>query len=82
MRRHIKFLTAIAGLIAAPALAQDQTIDVNRDGNYSIVELQVAMPELTVDSFAAMDANGDGLLDAKEIAIATEAGLLPEQQEN
>jgi hypothetical protein len=35
------------------------------------------VPEVNADTFSAMDANGDGALDADEIAIAQEAGLLP-----
>ena len=52
-------------------------IDVNGDGNYSFPELQVAMPDMTIDGFTALDANGDGLLDADEIAVCVEAELLP-----
>ncbi len=52
-------------------------IDVNGDGNYSFPELQVAMPYMTIDGFTALDANGDGLLDADEIAVGVEAELLP-----
>ena len=52
-------------------------IDVNGDGNYSFPELQVAMPDMTIDGFTALDANGDGLLDADEIAVSVEAELLP-----
>ena len=52
-------------------------IDVNGVGNYSFPELQVAMPDMTIDGFTALDANGDGLLDADEIAVGVEAELLP-----
>jgi hypothetical protein len=52
-------------------------IDVNGDGNYSFPELQVAMSDMTIDGFTALDANGDGLLDSDEIAVGVEAELLP-----
>ena len=70
-------LVAIFGLAALPVLAQDAAIDVNGDGNYSFPELEVALPEMTLEDFTALDANGDGLLDADEIAVAIEAELLP-----
>lgn len=64
-------------LLALPAAAQDATIDVNGDRNYSYPELQVAMPDMTIDDFTMLDGNGDGLLDAEEIAVGVEADMLP-----
>ncbi len=64
-------------LMAVPAIAQDAAIDVNADGMYSFPELQAAMPEMTEEDFTTIDVTGDGLLDADEIAAATEAGILP-----
>ncbi len=74
--RNTLFSLPVA-LLALPAVAQDATVDVNGDGNYSFPELQVAMPDMTIDDFTALDANGDGLLDADEIAVGVEAELLP-----
>ena len=37
------------------------------------------MPDMPTDAFSVMDENGDGLLDADEIAKAIDAGLLPAQ---
>lgn len=65
--------------MSVPAIAQDAAVDTDGDGQYSFPELQVAMPEMAMDSFTALDANGDGLLDADEIAVAVEAGILPAQ---
>ena len=31
-------------------------IDVNGDGNYSFPELQVAMPDMTIDGFTALES--------------------------
>ncbi|MEY1555200.1 hypothetical protein AB3Y40_06150 [Yoonia sp. R2331] len=64
-------------LMALPAIAQDAAIDVDADGMYSFPELQAAMPEMTEEDFTTLDVSGDGLLDADEIAAATEAGILP-----
>lgn len=63
--------------VATALVAQDATIDTDADGAYSFPELTTAMPDMTEDMFTTMDLSGDGLLDAEEIAAATEAGLLP-----
>lgn len=79
MTHTTKLLTplALVTAMAAPAFAQDAAIDVNGDGMYSFPELQAVMPEMTEDDFTVIDTTGDGLLDVDEIAVATEAGLLP-----
>ena len=66
-----------AALVAGAATAQDAAIDVDGDGMYSFPELLAVMPEMTDAEFTTMDVSGDGLLDAVEIAAATEAGVLP-----
>ena len=70
-------LALLATIAATPLIAQDAEIDVDADGMYSYPELQAVMPEMTEDQFIVLDVNGDGLLDADEIAAATEAGMLP-----
>ncbi|WP_296424058.1 hypothetical protein [Yoonia sp.] len=79
MIRMTQLLTPLAVLtvLAFPAFAQDDAIDINGDGMYSFPELQAVIPEMTEDEFTSMDTSGDGLLDADEIAAATQAGLLP-----
>ena len=79
MTRTLKLIAPIAVLtaLAVPSFAQDAEIDINGDGMYSYPELQAVMPEMTEDEFVVLDTSGDGLLDADEIAVATEAGLLP-----
>lgn len=67
----------IACIAATAATAQDASIDLDGDGMYSFPELLVIMPDMTDEAFTTMDSTGDGLLDAEEIAAATEAGLLP-----
>lgn len=63
--------------VAAPAMAQNTMIDTDQDGMYSYTEVQTAMPEMSMDDFTILDSNGDGLLDADEIAVGVEAGMLP-----
>jgi len=79
MTRTLKLIAPIAVLtaLAVPGFAQSADIDINGDGMYSYPELQAVMPEVSEDDFTVLDTSGDGLLDADEIAVATEAGLLP-----
>lgn len=79
MTRTTKLMAPLAVLtaLAVPALAQDAAIDINGDGMYSFPEVQAVMPEMTEEDFTTLDTSGDGLLDADEIAVATDAGLLP-----
>lgn len=79
MTRTLKLIAPIAVLtaLAVPGFAQSADIDINGDGMYSYPEVQAVMPEMSEDDFSVLDTSGDGLLDADEIAAATEAGLLP-----
>ena len=77
MTRKIILASTAATFLAAPAFAQDASIDLDADGMYSYPELLAVLPELSEDDYVVMDVNGDGLLDAEEITAATEAGLLP-----
>ena len=71
-------IVPVALFFAAQSVAaQDAAIDVDADGMYSFPELQAAMPDMTEETFTTLDVSGDGLLDADEIAAATEAGILP-----
>ena len=68
----------IAGLIglgaATSALAEAE--DTDGDGVYSMEELMVAYPSLTDELFTTIDGNGDGAVDAEELAAAVDAGVL------
>jgi hypothetical protein len=75
MQKLIPLIAAIT--LALPAAAQNAAIDINADGRYSFAEVQAALPDLSEDTFAAIDANGDGFLDASEIAAGVAAGLMP-----
>ncbi len=42
------------------------TVDNNKDGKISPVELCVVIQDLTMEEFRSYDTNGDGFLDQKE----------------
>lgn len=70
-----------ASLITLPmaALAADyMAADTNQDGMLSYEEVQAILPEVTTDTFIAVDADGDGLIAADELAVAQTEGLMPE----
>lgn len=69
-----------AAVIALPAFAMAQSMadmDANGDGVLTIDEVQAVFPDVSTDSFSAMDLNADGALDGSEVASAQEAGLMP-----
>lgn len=70
-----KLALLAAVLFAGAALAQDLA-DTDGDGYFSVAELTAGYPELTMELFAVIDANGDGAVDPDELAAAREAGLL------
>ena len=78
MKRAFVTTTAAITLMAAPAFAIVAEIDTNGDGVYTLAEVQSAMPEMTAETFATLDVNADGLLDADEVAAAVEAGVIPD----
>ena len=66
---------ALAGL---QAMARDALPVQDADGNgiFSLEEMQVAMPDLTAETYAAVDTNADGGVDATELAAALTAGTI------
>lgn len=76
MTRMMIALGLIAGLTAVPALAQEAPADVDGNGTWSMEELKAAYPNLTEETFAAMDTSADGQIDAAEYEAATGAKLL------
>ncbi|WP_299789380.1 hypothetical protein [uncultured Marivita sp.] len=70
-----------AGLVTLPmaAMAADyMAADANQDGMLSLEEVQTILPEVTTDTFMAVDTDGDGLVNADELAVAQTEGLMPE----
>lgn len=77
MKKRMRLiLAALLGLGTTVAAAETMVEDANGDGVYSMEELVVAFPTLTEDLFGAIDGNGDGAIDAAELAAAEEAGVL------
>jgi hypothetical protein len=50
--------------------------DADGDGVFSLAEMQVAVPDMTAEGYAAIDSNADGGVDATELAAALEAGTV------
>ncbi|WP_421951743.1 hypothetical protein [Pelagibacterium sp.] len=80
MNKTVLSLAALLGLsVTGGAFAQAldfNALDANADGVISMEELQVAIPDLTPESFAMLDTDTDGSLSAEEFAAlipATEA---------
>ncbi|MCR8725596.1 EF-hand domain-containing protein [Frigidibacter sp. ROC022] len=68
----------LTAMTASLASAQEAAMpeDTDGDGIYALEELQTAHPELTAEVYATLDSNGDGNVDAAEVAAAMEAGVL------
>jgi hypothetical protein len=71
-------LAAGLALGGAQAWAGDALPVQDADGNgvFSLEEIQAAVPELTAETYAAIDSNADGGVDATELAAAIEAGTI------
>ncbi len=63
---------------AGAAFAQELPMveDTDASGGWSLVELQAVWPELTEDTFTAVDANGDGAVDETELKAALDNAVL------
>ncbi|WP_343082094.1 EF-hand domain-containing protein [Ostreiculturibacter nitratireducens] len=77
MKEFALTLGAVVAIAAAQAQAQTMVADADGDGVYSMEEMLAAYPDLTEETFAAIDANADGSVDADELQAAVEAGTLP-----
>lgn len=69
---------ALGAFVAFAGVANAQTVVTDTDGNgtYSIEELTAAYADMTPALFAKIDVNGDGAVDADELAAARESGLI------
>ncbi|MDW4547932.1 EF-hand domain-containing protein [Defluviimonas sp. D31] len=72
------FALALGAMTVFAAAANAQTVVTDTDGNgsFSIEELTAAYPDMTAEVFASIDANGDGAVDADELAAARESGII------
>lgn len=75
MKKWKIILATLLGL-GAGAAAAAEIEDANGDGVYSMDEVKAAYPDLTEELFGTLDLNGDGALDAEELAAGETAGLL------
>lgn len=71
----IQTVTIIA--LSATALSAQSEMDTDGDGLLSYNELLAAYPAMTEEVFTAIDTNSDGAVDADEMTVANDAGLLP-----
>ncbi|WP_343116956.1 EF-hand domain-containing protein [Ostreiculturibacter nitratireducens] len=76
MKKLVLTLGAILTVAAAQANAETVVTDTDGNGVYSMEELVAAYPDLTEETFAAIDANADGSVDADELQAAVEAGTI------
>ena len=77
MKPFALIIGVVSALGATAVMAQTMVEDTDGDGNYSYEEMVAAYPDLTQEAFDEADANGDGALDASELASAQEGGLIP-----
>ena len=80
--RRMTVCALAAALFAAPALALTVSdVDTDGDGQISFAEMAEVYPDLTEDTFAAVDTSGDEMVDEAELAAALEAGVIEEPAE-
>lgn len=82
-----KFIVLVLGLgaLANSAIAMGEAVaelDANGDGMLSVSEVQAAYPDISVETFSAVDTNSDGALDGAELTAGQEQGLLPDMSVN
>lgn len=76
MTRFIFALGLATGLTVLPVIAQETPQDVDGNGTWSMQELKAAYPNLSEETFAAMDTSADGQIDMVEYEAATGTDLL------
>lgn len=81
MKKTVFSLAAVAALaMGGSAFAQGldfASLDADASGTISIEELQVAIPDITPESFALLDSDGDGVLSEQEFAALVPAESAP-----
>ena len=76
--KKVMITTTAVLVLSGAAFAALTDVDTDGDGVASFTEMLALYPTLTEDGFAAIDANGDGVIDEAEMAAAVEGGLIPE----
>ncbi|RDE10307.1 EF-hand domain-containing protein [Pelagibacterium lacus] len=78
MKKTAFTLATLIGLsFAGGALAQDldfATLDADGSGALTLEELQVAIPDLTAESFAMLDTDANGEISEEEFAALSAGG--------
>ena len=69
--------TVFALTVSATATYAQSEIDTDGDGLLSYNELLAAYPAMTEENLTAIDTNSDGAIDADEMKVANDAGMLP-----
>ena len=80
MTQHLRFATllVLSGLLALPAAVQAKPeaasesfkrMDNNRDNKIVLEEFTIAFPNMREAAFAAIDRNGDKIIDQEEWAV-------------
>lgn len=74
----IRILAAAStGLLLISGAAFAHEMDTDQDGLYSYAEMLTEYADLTEEQYDALDTNGDGAVDAEELAAAIDSGALP-----
>lgn len=74
--KKIVIQAATVFALTATALSAQSNMDTDGDGLLSYNELLAAHPDMTEEAFVAIDTNADGAVDADELQVAGDAGLL------
>jgi D-alanyl-D-alanine carboxypeptidase len=75
---RITMMALPLAFLSAAAWAQESTTlpDANGDGVWSMEELTASVPDLTAETFTAIDTNADGSIDQAELDAAVAAGTI------
>jgi len=74
---RIALVILLAGTTASFA---EGMLDADGDGMVTMAEVQAMYPDFTAEAFAQADTDGNGSLDATELAAAVDAGTIPAQE--
>ncbi|WP_299353361.1 EF-hand domain-containing protein [uncultured Shimia sp.] len=81
MKRNLIPAIALIG-VTLPSLALASGMDANGDGVMTIEEVQAVHPDVTPETFSALDADRDGTLSEDEVMAGVNAGVLPKTATN
>ena len=76
-------ITGLTTILLVPTalMAAETALDADGDGAVTMTEFNEAMPEAGAAVFAEIDADANGILDAEEVAEASNTGMLPASSE-